>query len=258
MGSASRAALAAARGELSPVLGAGVGAELLGAAAELDRTPALLKALGDASASAAAKGQLVDRVFASVSGGARGVLRAAAAGTWSDSGEFVEGIEELGIRAEANASSSLSDELLAAASVVESSHELELKLGDKLGDPAAKVALATRLFGGKLSAAALGIVTHLVANPRGRRVNAALRAAADVAADQGGNALATVTVAAPLAPAQQQRLAVLLEQSAGRPVRITTVLDPELVGGVRVQLGDNVIDGSVRARLEDLRLRLAG
>lgn len=97
MGSASRAALAAARGELSPVLGAGVGAELLGAAAELDRTPALLKALGDASASAAAKGQLVDRVFASVSGGARGVLRAVAAGSWSSSDELVEGVEELGI-----------------------------------------------------------------------------------------------------------------------------------------------------------------
>jgi F-type H+-transporting ATPase subunit delta len=66
-----------------------------------------------------------------------------------------------------------------------------------------------------------------------------------------------VTVAAPLNAEQQVRLARALEQSAGRPVKITTVIDPELVGGVRIQLADDVIDGSIRARLDDLRQQLA-
>ena len=77
-------------------------------------------------------------------------------------------------------------------------------------------------------------------------------------ADQGGSALATVTAAAPLNELQLSRISGLLEKNAGRPVRVTTVVDPSLVGGVRIQIGDDVIDGSVRARLDDLRLQLAG
>lgn len=189
---------------------------------------------------------------------ARAVLSAAVSQAWSTPGEFVAGIEELGLRADAAAHPELADELLAAAGTVDSSHELELGLGSKLGDPAAKVALIERLFNGKLSPNAVGVISHLVANPRGRRLGAALQESARVAADQGGSELATVTVAAPLSQAQQTRLSELLERSAGRPVRVTTVVDASLVGGIRIQIGDDVIDGSVRSRLDDLRLQLAG
>jgi len=258
MGSASREALAAARSALSGSLEPRTGAELLSASAQIADAPALLAALADSSADAESKTQLVDRVFASATSGARAVLSAAVAQSWSNPGELVEGIEELGLRAEAVANDALADELLSAASVIDSSHELELGLGNKLGDAQAKVALVERLFRGKLSDAAVGIVSHLVSNPRGRRLGAALRESARIVADQGGSELATVTVASQLTDTQSQRISSLLEQSAGRPVRVTTVIDPSLVGGIRIQIGDNVIDGSVRSRLDDLRLQLAG
>ncbi|CAG7616246.1 F0F1 ATP synthase subunit delta [Leucobacter soli] len=258
MGSASREALAAAKAALSGRLGKSAGAELLSASAQIAGSPALLGALGDASSAAAAKRGLVERLFGGISAGARAVLVAAVEQNWSNADELVGGVEELGLRAEAIANDGLADELLAAAATIDSSHELELSLGSKLGDPASKVALVERIFTGKLSASAVGVIAHLVANPRGRRVGAALRESARVAADQGGSELATVSVAAPLSAAQQEKLAGLLEQSAGRPVRVTTVVDPALVGGVRIQIGDDVIDGSVRSRIEDLRLQLAG
>ncbi|MCA0379876.1 MAG: F0F1 ATP synthase subunit delta [Actinobacteria bacterium] len=258
MGSASREALAVAKEALGGSLDKSAGAELLAASAQIDGSQALLAALADSATAGAAKAQLVDRLFGGISAGARAVLSAAVAQAWSNSGELVAGIEELGLRAEAVAEPVLADELLAAAATIDSNHELELVLGSKLGDTAAKVQLVERLFTGKLSAAAVGVVKHLVANPRGRRISTSLRAAAGVVADQGGSALATVTAAAPLNELQLSRISGLLEKNAGRPVRVTTVVDPSLVGGVRIQIGDDVIDGSVRARLDDLRLQLAG
>lgn len=258
MGSASRQALTAAKATLSGGLDKSAGADLLAASAQIGGTPALQVALADASAGSSAKTQLVGRLFGNASESARTVLTAVVSENWSSSEELVAGVEELGLRAEALVHSELADELLAAASVIDSNHELELTLGDKLGDTAAKVSLVEKLFTGKLSESAVGVVSHMVANPRGRGLSTALRNGARTVADQGGNELATVTVASPLAAEQEQKLTALLEQSAGRPVRVTTVIDPEVLGGVRIQLGDSVIDGSVRTRLEDLRLQMAG
>lgn len=258
MGSASREALSQARAALTDQVAAGAGAELLRASAQIEANPALAAVLGDPSAEVAGKTQLVERVFAGASSDARAILTAAVTARWSTVAEFVAGVEELGLRAAARHAASLSDELLSAAEVIDGNHELQLNLGSKLAAPEKKVALAERLFAGKLSSEAVTVVSHLVANPRGRRVDVALRRAAQVVADERGTELATVTVAAPLTAEQQDRLARLLAESAGRSVKITTVVDPSVIGGVRIQLADDVIDGSVRARLDDLRQKLAG
>lgn len=258
MGSASRESLVAARSALNGVLEQRTGSDLLSASAQIAASPALLSALADSSTEPAARSQLIDRLFGAASLGARSVLKAAVEQSWSNSGELVDGIEQLGIRADAIAFPGLADELLGAVATIDSSHELELALGSKLGDSETKAALVDKLFTGKLSDGALGLLRHLVVNPRGRRLGNALRESARVAADQGGSELATVTVAAPLNADQQARISSALERSAGRPVRVTTVVDPSLVGGVRIQIGDDVIDGSVRSRLDDLRLQLAG
>ena len=257
MGSASREALAQARSALGETLDQGTGIELLEAASVIGAAPALAAALSDASAEPAQKTAVVERLFGSLSASARDVLTAAVTRRWSDVDEFVQGIEELGLRAEAIATPQLSDELLAAADLIDGHHELQLTLGSKLGDPDAKAQIVHRLLDGQLSASAVAVVSHLVANPRSRRLDATLRLAARTAADERGSELATVTVASPLSSLQEQRLAAMLEQTAGRPVKVTTIIDPEIVGGARVQLGDHVIDGSVRARLEELRQQLA-
>jgi F-type H+-transporting ATPase subunit delta len=256
MGSASREALGQARASLDGGLDKNTGAELLRAATQLVNTPSIAVAIHDTAATSEGKAALVERVFGQFSGDARRVLVAAATARWSSADEFVAGVEELGIRAESLSNSALSDELLAVASLVDDNHDLQLSLGSKLIDSEGKVSLVRQLLVGKTSASAVAVVSHLVSNPRGRRLDATLRSSARVAADQVGSELATVTVAAPLSLTQQQRLARVLEQTAGRAVQVKTVVDPEIIGGIRIQIADDIIDGSVRARLDDLRQQL--
>lgn len=257
MGSASREALAKARQTLQSGIDDSTGPELLQVAGELRASAPLTAALGDAFAPVESKSALVGQLFGSLSADARRVLEAAVAERWSHADELVAGVEDLGVRAAALAEAGLADELLAVADIVSNDHELQLTLGSKLVPAGAKRGLVEKLFAGKVSDETLAVAQQIVSGLAGRRVDSELRRAARIAADQLGNELATITVAAPLSAAQAQRLAQLLEQTAGRPVKVTTIVDPELIGGVHIQIADDVIDGSVRARLEDLRQQLA-
>lgn len=260
MGSASREALKVARQQLDGLASQallGFGRELLQIAAQLGKSPQLLSGFADQAASADAKQQLIDRLFGSTQQPTRQILAAVVNERWSTPDELVAGIEELGIRAEAGTTADLAAELISIEQVIGENHELELTLGSKLGDADSKAVLARNLLKGKVSESALAITQHIVSNPRGRRVGRALRDAAKIIADQGGAELATVTTASTLEPAKLEELQKSLTASAGRPVMLSVVVDPALIGGVHVQIGDEVIDGSVRTRLDDLRLQLA-
>ena len=77
-------------------------------------------------------------------------------------------------------------------------------------------------------------------------------------AEQRGRAVATIVTAAPLSDTQSKRLAAALTARYGTEVSLNTVIDPAVVGGLRVQIADDVIDASISTRLADLRQRLAG
>jgi F-type H+-transporting ATPase subunit delta len=65
-------------------------------------------------------------------------------------------------------------------------------------------------------------------------------------------------VAAPLSTENRERLEQALTAQTGGPVRLNVVVEPDLVGGIKVEIGDDVVDGTVRARLADVQRRLAG
>jgi F-type H+-transporting ATPase subunit delta len=79
-----------------------------------------------------------------------------------------------------------------------------------------------------------------------------------VAAESQGETVATVRVARPLASDEQRRLAGLLSSQYDTTVHLNVVVDPEVVGGMRVEIGDEVIDGTIASRLDEARRRLAG
>lgn len=255
--SASRAALNAARGSLNLQ----AGEELFAAGRLIGDTPALRTALTEAAVEPEDKRSIVARVFGSLSAPARSVLTAVVSSGWSNANDMLAGIEELAIRAiaaSAPAGGSIENELFAFGSIVGRNAEVELALSNKLASGDAKVALVESLLGGRASEETLAIARHLVRQPRGRRINELVRTAAATVADESGLQIATVTSAAPITPDQLERLQKTLSAQYGRPVGIHWVLDPQLLGGLRIQVGDDVVDGSVSSRLHDLRLQLAG
>lgn len=264
MGSATRQALESsirALTALGTAADLATGEQLLAAGRVIGGSSQLSAALVDHSADAGDKQGIVDAVFASLSTSARSVLGSVVSARWSSVDDLLAGIEELGFRAIASsspASVSIESEIFAFGSAVSSDAELELAVGSKLGAPQEKVALVRRLIGSKVSEQTLAIVEHLVQQPRDRRIGELVSYAASIVADEAGFSIATVTTASPLAPAQLDRLAAGLAAQYGRGLRVNQVIDPDILGGVRVQIGDDVIDGSIASRLNDLRLQLAG
>jgi F-type H+-transporting ATPase subunit delta len=263
MGSATRGALAAAVAVLEKqgTVSLKAGEQLLDASLVVAGSPQLRSALADDTAESANKLGIVDSVFAAYAPVAKAVLEALVVERWSSASDLVAGIEELGIRAVAESapkSVSIDSELFTFASAVSSNADLELALGSKLGSTEGRVSLVTSLLGGKASEQTVSIVSALIAQPRGRRIGELLRYGATVVADQAGVAIATVTVATALSKAQLGRLETALATQYDKQIRINEVVDERILGGMRVQIGDEVIDGTISNRISDLRLQLAG
>lgn len=263
MGSATREALAASVAVLTVLPGSAdlaTGEQLLQASRTIADSAALRAALADDSALDSGRTSIIEKVFGSFTPNALTVLRSAVSERWSSETDLVAAIEELGIRALAEsvpAGTSLDEELFVFDRAVSSDPGLELAVGSKLGSVAAKIELVDALLAGKASKQTVAIVRQLVEQPRGRRIGELLRFAISVVADQANLSVATVTSAAHVTPAQLERLAAGLTKQYGRGLRINQVVDPALIGGLRVQVGDDVIDGSISNKINDLRLQLA-
>ncbi|QEO10369.1 F0F1 ATP synthase subunit delta [Protaetiibacter larvae] len=263
MGSASRVALEAAKQQLAAEKGVtlATGEQLLAAGRAIESSSQLRAALADPAVESARKAELITRIFGALDAAAARLLGSVVTSRWSSQAELLDGIEQLGIRAiavSAGSAGELERELFAFGAAVSSDHELELAVGSKLGTPQAKAALVDGLLGGKAQPATVAIVRHLVQSPRGRRIGELLSGAADIVADAGSAIVATVTAATAPSAAQLTALEKTLSARYGRALRVNLIIDPTIVGGLRVQLGDDVIDGTIASRLADLRIRLAG
>ena len=267
MGSASRIALETAITALAQAKGVtrATGEQLLSADRDIAGSPQLRAVLADPSIDGAAKTELIGSMFGHLDAAAKQLLGTLVGARWSDSDQLVDGIEEVGIRAIAGASSTVSSnnggiegELFEFARAVASDAELELAIGSNLSEPAQKVALVDGLLGRKADAGTVAIVRHLVQSPRGRRIGELLASAAETVAAASNGFVVTVTAAAPLEAAQLKTLSSTLATQYGREPRIDVRIDPSVIGGLRVQVGDEVIDGTIASRLTELRLQLAG
>lgn len=238
-----------------------VARDLFAAVRTLAGSSQLSGALADSAAPAAARTQVVRDVFREGVGTTALELLAVAVGQrWSSAADLLEGIEDLAVRAAAAAAVDvdIDEELFDFSRTVAQNPELELALGSRLGDDAAKGALVDDLLGSRASAATVLIVSSLVQQPRGRRVREMLSQAMKTVADQRGRTLATVSSAVELSRMQTERLAASLSDRYGVDVSLNVVINPAVVGGLRVQIADDVIDASISSRMNDLRQRLAG
>lgn len=263
MGSATTQAQRASNAELSGAKGLNlaVASQLFHAARVVGSTSHLSGALADPSASPESRRKVVEGVFGPTFAPATvSLLSFAVQQRWSSAADLVAGVEELAIRVVAIAESGadLEGELFSVSRMVTQNPELELALGSRLGDATSKGALVDTLLGGRVSAGTALIVSSIVQQPGERRIRESLSRTMRIVSDELNRTVATVTTATPLSDAQAAQLVRLLSAKYGRDVSLNTVVDTSVVGGLRVQIADDVIDASVAARLAELRQRLAG
>ena len=148
------------------------------------------------------------------------------------------------------------DELFRFSRAVETSPDLRSALTDP-GSPAeAKERVVRELLEAKAHPVTVRLVTLLVDSGHARDMSRIVDAFVAKAAAAGQSSVAEVRVAAPISDEQRDRLAQTLTEVKGRPVDVKVIVDPSVLGGVITTIGDEVIDGSVRRRLAQLRADL--
>lgn len=150
----------------------------------------------------------------------------------------------------------VSDELYRVAHAVEGSSELRDALGDIRVPAERKLAIVEELLEGKASQLTVSMAGFVVSAGKVRELSAIAERLAEKAAAAKERAVAEVRTAVELDEATVARLAEALAAATGKRVEVKTVVDPTVLGGVVATVGDTVIDGSVRARLDELRTQL--
>ncbi|MEY4648148.1 MAG: hypothetical protein RL009_564 [Actinomycetota bacterium] len=267
MASSTRQALAAAKEAIVPLLkGADLrfAEELFTIGASVASSIQLRNLLSDPSGEAKAKQGALTAVFGkSVSKDALAFANTLSGLRWSKGSDLVSAFEQLGvyavasIAAKAGTLSQLEDELFAARQVVDSDQELQQALSSRQASLESKLTLVAGLFGKKLSAGASLLVRFAVVGSRHHKLSEVLEQFGKQVSAVASRLVATVTVAQPLSAAQLKKLESTLSASYGQELNLNVEIDPSILGGVKVQVSGEIIDGSVANRLNQAKLQLA-
>lgn len=147
----------------------------------------------------------------------------------------------------------VSDELFRFAALVAANDDLRQTIGDQTLPPARRQAVVEELLGSKVSPLTTSIVSFLVSTGRAREMGDIVRAVVDSAAASRQHVVAEVRAAVELSVEQRDRLARALSANLGRDVEVKVIVDPSVMGGILARVGDVVIDGTVRHRLDQLK-----
>jgi F-type H+-transporting ATPase subunit delta len=239
--------------------------ELFAVVGLLDTEHGLRRALSDPGKPAAEKGAVVSALLhGKVTRRAEALVAAAAEARWASSGDLADAIEQLAVEATVlaaeaeNGLDDLEDGLFRFGRVVAGNPDLRAALSDPSLPEQGKRQLLRTLLDGKVTPVTLGLIEQMVAHPRGRTLAVALDMCADVAARRRQQLIAVVRTAVELSAAHRRRLAEALARTYGHDVHLNVVIDPSVVGGISVQIGDELIDGTAASRLTAVRRRLAG
>ncbi|HEX4832840.1 MAG TPA: F0F1 ATP synthase subunit delta [Trebonia sp.] len=269
MRGASRASYAGLREQLAATvpgapIAAQVGDELFAVARLLDSEHGLRRALADGARPGEERATLVTRLLRGrIASTTSDLVAAAAAARWATPGDLADAIEQLAIEALALAAQfegtldDLEDDLFRFGRLVSAQPQLRSALISSADEPV-RQALLQDLLATKVSPQSLSIITQVLLHPRGRGPQAALDLCASIAARRREELVAVVRVATELTPQQRQRLAAALAAAYGRGTHLNVVHDPSVIGGMSVQIGDELVDGTAASRLAEVRRRLAG
>lgn len=145
------------------------------------------------------------------------------------------------------------DELYRFGKLLDTNHELKQALSDQSIDKDQRKKVLNELLEGKVSPHTLGLLGFVVEQGRARQLPQILSELSSLAAEARDAVVAEVRSAIPLDEQQKTQLAAALSKATGKKVELKVLVDPDVIGGVVAKVGDTVIDGTVRRRLEQLK-----
>ncbi|HEX9529794.1 MAG TPA: ATP synthase F1 subunit delta [Acidimicrobiales bacterium] len=145
------------------------------------------------------------------------------------------------------------DELFRVARTLEGSDELRATLTDERIPVETRQGIVEDLLGDRAAPVTTALVSFVVGSGRGRDLPAIIDMLVKRAAEERQEAVADVRTSIPLDGDQLRRLAEALSKATGKRLSLKVTVDPSILGGVVAQIGDTIIDGSVRHSLEQLR-----
>jgi len=271
----SRASFAEAQERLETLLRSGgvgpaaaserLGDELFAVTTVLSGSAGVRRALTDPSRSGDAKAALLEQLLGGkISGTTMDLLAGLVRSRWAQPNDLVDAVESLAadvVLAGADVAGRLDaveDELFRFSRTISGDQGLRDAFSARTAGADRKGELVTRLLGGRVAPETVRLAVQAAAHPRGLRTEQVLEGYVEMAARRRRQVVAQVVAALPLDAEQRRRLGAALQRQYGRPVRLNVDVDPAVVGGLRVQVGGEVVDGTVSARLDEARRRLAG
>ncbi|MEB3051768.1 F0F1 ATP synthase subunit B/delta [Mycolicibacter sp. MYC123] len=270
--SASRQALGALLDKFGEVTGgldeqglSGLAGDLTAVAEVLGREAVVTRHLTVPTDDAAPKVRLVQRLFSGkISVPALALVTDAASARWSNSDDLVGAVEHVARQSlllgaeRAGKIDEVEDQLFRFSRVLEAQPRLDILLGDTAMPAAGRVGLLGTVLGGGSGANSIttALLEQTVRLLRGQSAHQAVTELAQIAVARRGEVVAQVGAAAELTDAQRTRLNTVLSRIYSHPVRVQVGVDPALLGGLSISVGDEVIDGTLSSRLAAAQTQL--
>ncbi|CAM4229842.1 ATP synthase subunit b-delta [Mycobacterium basiliense] len=233
--------------------------DLVSVAQMLDREAVVTRYLTVPAEDAAPRVRLLDRLITGKVGDpALEILRAAVSERWSANSDLIDAIEHLSRQAllevaeREGQADDVEDQLFRFSRILDAQPRLSILLGDYAVPAEGRVQLLRKVLdsaGSSVNQIAVALLSHTVELLRGQPAEDAVLLLAEVAVARHGEIVAQVSAAAELSGAQRTRVTEVLSRIYGHPVTVQLQIDPALLGGLSIAVGDEVIDGTLSSRL---------
>jgi F-type H+-transporting ATPase subunit delta len=241
-----------------------VSEEILSVAGLLRGEPRLRRALTDPARSGEQRADLLRGLLAGkLAESTVDALATLVSGRWGRPSELLDATERLGVDTALRAAeradqlADVEDELFRFGQIVSGNAELAVTLSDPGAPASRRVKLVEDLLDGKVQPTTLRLVEVALEGFGGRSFESSLIRLVELTAAKRDREVAYVTVAKPLDEAEEQALSDKLSDMYGRQVSLKVDVDPAVIGGVSVQVGPDLYDGTILRRLNEARQAIA-
>jgi F-type H+-transporting ATPase subunit delta len=223
----------------------------------------LRRLLGDSSSPEQSRTALVAQLLGGkIAAPTVEIVQAVAAARWSATIDLVEAGETLarraafGVAEKEGSLDDVEDELFRFGRILDREPQLATLLADTTSPVEGRLGLLDTVLAGKVGPVTASLLRQTVRLPRGRHLDVVAEQLAEQAAQRRDRSVAKVRTPVALTAQQEQKLADTLGRLYGRPISLQVELDPAVLGGLHVQVGNEVIDGSVAGKLAAARRAL--